>query len=202
MEASSTLHSTFVSNYVHELGSWTLGFRLFCVDRSFKKEILPFNTKTGEREPSHTPTSRAEKTHTVLYWNLRLFTQFPLLPIKLVIPCHNKLLLNIIPLWWHPSWCLKSPLKRVFRFLRITLWATAAQFFCAASVLSRSTTELGQTCMFHKSLAQHSSVSRLDCFTAFRTGAPCPPVCTFQGLTSDSQNKFTSDLNSLDLILP
>ena len=189
MDASSTLHSTFVSNYVHELGSWTLGFRLFCVDRSF-------------REPSHTPTSRAEKTHTVLYWNLRLFTQFPLLPIKLVVPCHNKLLLNIIPLWWHPSWCLKSPLKRVFRFLRITLWASAAQFFCAASVLSRSKTELGQTCMFHKSLAQHSSVSRLDCFTAFRTGAPCPPVCTFQGLTSDSQNNFTSDLNSLDLILP
>ena len=116
MDASSTLHSTFVSNYVHELGSWTLGFRLFCVDRSFKKEILPFNTKTGEREPSHTPTSRAEKTHKVLYWNLRLFTQFPLLPIKLVVPCHNKLLLNIIPLWWHPSWCLKSPLKRVFAF--------------------------------------------------------------------------------------
>ena len=76
MDASSTLHSTFVSNYVHELGSWTLGFRLFCVDRSFKKEILPFNTKTGEREPSHTPTSRAEKTHKVLYWNLRLFTLY------------------------------------------------------------------------------------------------------------------------------
>ena len=142
----------------------------------------------------------------ICIWNLRLFTQFPLLPIKLVVPCHNKLLLNIIPLWWHPSWCLKSPLKRVFRFLRITLWASAAQFFCAASVLSRSKTDLGQTCMFHKSLAQHSSVSHLDCFidcfTAFRTGASCPPVCTFQGLTSDSQNKITSDLNSLDLILP
>ena len=37
----NTLHSTFVPYYVHELGSWTLGFRLFCVDR-FQEGIPPF----------------------------------------------------------------------------------------------------------------------------------------------------------------
>ena len=169
-----------------------LSRRKYSLSTLKQANVSPHTHRLHERKK---PTRFSTETSVYLH-NSRSF------PSKLVVPCHNKLLLNIIPLWWHPSWCLKSPLKRVFRFLRITLWATTAQFFCAASVLSRSTTELGQNCMFHKSLAQHSSVSRLDCFTAFRTGAPCPPVCTFQGLTSDSQNNFTSDLNSLDLILP
>ena len=134
----NTLHSTFDSNYVHELGSWTLGFRLFCVDRFFKKEFLPFNTKTDEREPSHTLTSRAEKTQSFLWWNFRFSHTSRSLPSKWLFSCHNKVLFHNLPLWWPPSRCLKSPLKRVFHILRITLWTVTAQFFCAASVLSRS----------------------------------------------------------------
>ena len=50
----------------------------------FKKEFLPFNTKTDEREPSHTLTSRAEKTQPFLFWNYRVVTHFPLFPINMV----------------------------------------------------------------------------------------------------------------------
>ena len=59
-------------------------------------------------------------------------------PSKWLHSCHNKLLFHTLSLWWHTSRCLKSPLKRVFHVLRITWWTVTAQFFCAASVLSRS----------------------------------------------------------------
>ena len=104
----------------------------------FKKEFLPFNTKTDEREPSHTLTSRAEKNQPFLFWNSRVLHTSRSFPSKWLHSCHNKLLFHTLPLWWHTSRCLKSPLKRVFHVLRITLWTVTAQFFCAASVLSRS----------------------------------------------------------------
>ena len=133
-----TLHSTFVPYYVHELGSWTLGFRLFCVDR-FSRRNSSLSTLKHTNVSPHTHWLHERKKPNRFYSEtlvlLHTSRSFPSIWLH---SCHNKLLFHTLPLWWHTSRCLKSPLKRVFHVLRITWWTVTAQFFCAASVLSRS----------------------------------------------------------------
>ena len=143
-----TLHSTLVPYYVHELGSWTLGFRLFCVDR-FSRRNSSLSTLKQTNVSPHTHWLHERKKPNRFYSEtivlLHTSRSFPSIWLH---SCHNKLLFHTLPLWWHTSRCLKSPLKRVFHVLRseqsLRSFFAPLQSFLGQSGLTRSNLSVSQ----------------------------------------------------------
>ena len=104
---------------VHELGSWTIGFRLFCVDR-FSRRNSSLSTLKQTNVSPHTHWLHERKKPNRFYSEtivlLHTSRSFPSIRLH---SCHNKLLFHTLPLWWHTSRCLKSPLKHVFMFYAV-----------------------------------------------------------------------------------
>ena len=154
----NTLHSTFELLQCTWTGLMNLRFSFVLCWSVFQMRFTSLSMLKQTNVSPHTHwLHERKKTQPFLYWNSRFIHTSRSLPSKWFFLRNNKMLFLHLPLWWCPSRCLKSPLKRVLHILRNT--------FCGQSPRSFSAplrSFLGQSGLMRSKL----SVSQIPC-TAF-----------------------------------
>ena len=105
----------------------------------FQIRFTSLSTLKQTNVSPHTHWLHERKIPTVSLLKLSFYSTSRSLPSKWCILRNNKMLFLPLPLWWCPSLCLKSPLKRVLHVLRNTFYGQSPRSFSAPlRSLSRS----------------------------------------------------------------
>ena len=151
----NTLHSTFELSQCTWTGLMNLRFSFVLCWSVFQIRFTSLSTLKQTNVSLHTHWLHERKIPTVSLLKLSFYSTSRSLPSKWCILRNNKMLFLPLPLWWCPSRCLKSPLKRVLHVLRNTFYPSALR---AGGVLSSRFGRAGgraggcQTCGTHISV--------------------------------------------------
>ena len=125
---------TMYMNWAHELKVFVC-FVLIGISN----KITSLSTLKQTNVSPHTHWLHERKIPTVSLLKLSFYSSSRSLLSKWYILRNNKMLFLPLPLWWCPSQCLKSPLKRVLHVLRNTFYGQSPRSFSAPlRSLSRS----------------------------------------------------------------